>query len=206
MSGPVAAKRSKFCSFSNGPAELHTDFAMAGNAYSFYPGPANWADARSACQARGMDLATIESAAVWDLVNSRLSALVPSGRDFVWLGGNRLNTADALTWAWADGSPWSYAAWDLSFIGENGAQRPQPDGPLFTGSVAEKCVMSYRTYGGRHDVNCILSGPFLCASLGGSPARAASAGSKLQTALPPLSRWLTARLLVAVPCRPGCRH
>jgi hypothetical protein len=166
MSAPGLTRCRSFANL----AGSYTDFAMAGNAYSFYPGPANWADARSACQARGMDLATIESAAVWDLVNSRLSALVPSGRDVVWLGGNRHNTADALTWAWADGSPWSYAAWDLSFIGENGAQRPQPDGPLFTGSAAEKCVMSHRSYGGRwHDAQCAASGAFLCGSLGGSP-------------------------------------
>lgn len=62
------------------------------------------ADARSWCQARNGQLASVGSSAE----NTAITGMF-SGGETVWIGGNDVVTEG--TWVWEDGSPWSYINW-----------------------------------------------------------------------------------------------
>lgn len=72
-----------------------------GSAYLLCGGAATWQQARSACQARGADLAVVVDAA-------EDAFLFGLGVAVAWIG---LTDAESGVWTWVDGSPATYAGW-----------------------------------------------------------------------------------------------
>lgn len=105
------------CFFS--PAEAHADVvaveAHDGHRYAFMDEPASFAGAQQACEARAMDLVTINSAAEQQWLSERVFRSTPNNvhagylNDWVWIGAHTQTSTPATAasssrrWQWASG-------------------------------------------------------------------------------------------------------
>ncbi|MBI5527519.1 MAG: C-type lectin domain-containing protein [Deltaproteobacteria bacterium] len=112
--------------------------------YLYMPSLKTWAEAKAACEnlGTGVHLATIANATEQARVGSLLSS------SLVWLGGS--DTAVEGTFAWVDGTPWSYTNW-------------YPGEPNDSGGN-EDCVQMYvALYQNKwNDGNCAGLFPYVC--------------------------------------------
>jgi hypothetical protein len=69
----------------------------------------SWDGARSRCQERGQELASIHGDEVWEFLSFGFLDL--SGTWESWIGLN--DTAEPGTWVWTDGSPLDYDRWSM---------------------------------------------------------------------------------------------
>jgi hypothetical protein len=86
----------------------------------------SWAAAREQCRSQGMELASVASAAQDQALVAAMKALTWPQQSHYWLGGT--DRAAEGSWAWSDGSAWSYSNW-------------HPVEP--NGGVVENCAMVY---------------------------------------------------------------
>jgi len=98
-----------------------------------------WSAARSACQGWGGDLAAITSLAESVFVNPYVSTVT-------WIGGT--DAAQEGVFRWADGEPWSFAAWAPQ----------QPD----DNQGKEDCAAIDPNKSGWNDLSCPLGACYLC--------------------------------------------
>mmetsp|Transcript_65985 Transcript_65985/g.116837 ORF Transcript_65985/g.116837 Transcript_65985/m.116837 type:complete len:324 (-) Transcript_65985:94-1065(-) len=88
------------------PAEW---FLFEGFCYSAFEGPANWDEAKDACEAKGAQLASIHSQAE----NDHCIFACGNTRPFhqgCWIGGTDRNQRNRR-WIWVDDSQWDYDRW-----------------------------------------------------------------------------------------------
>jgi hypothetical protein len=90
-------------------AQTFADSAMVtnranGHTYKRFDTPSSWAQARTACAAKGAHLATITSQQENDFL---VSQLLQTSR--AWIGGTDEQSEGA--WKWVTGEPWSFQNW-----------------------------------------------------------------------------------------------
>ena len=108
--------------------------------YTLMSDALSWADADAACQAAGLQLATVQSAAQ----NALLITAAAGNR--VWIGGT--DTASEGAWVWSpSNTPLSYTNWDSG----------QP------GNQGEDCIQAYSANNGVwHDYPCAWKEKYVC--------------------------------------------
>ena len=97
------------------------------------PTEATWFQARDGCAARGLVLATVNSAADQQALETALNA--KTGAAFAWIGASDQSVEGS--WVWIDGSPVTWSDWDVG----------QPGGS----SLREDCVLLWSGLGWRWD-------------------------------------------------------
>ena len=110
--------------------------------YTLMSDALSWGDADAACQAAGLQLATVQSAAQDALL------LTAAAGSTVWIGGT--DAASEGTWVWSpSNTPLSYTNW---YAGEP------------NGRTHENCLMKYTNqYGGLwNDARCTAKYKYVC--------------------------------------------
>ena len=110
------------------PPNLHT--------YTYISSYVTWAEARSACEANGLQLATISMASEEQAAVDAITTGGGNVNDQVWIG--LTDASSEGLWSWSDGSAWSYRHWKSG----------EPNG-----GHSENCA-TVKGNSGWHDVSC----------------------------------------------------
>jgi hypothetical protein len=147
---PVAIFRSEVCR--DGPCEDRVIACEEGlrsadrlHCYRAFATTAAWDAAQMRCEGRGGHLATVHSAAEFDVVRAL------TGTTNSWLGGTDAPTEG--TWRWVTGEPWLSTFW----------ASPQPD----NAGAGENCLVSpcngcTPVSSNWNDLSCATSVPYVC--------------------------------------------
>jgi hypothetical protein len=111
----------------------------------------SWAAAREQCRRQGMELASVASSTQNQALEAEMRVQVV-GQNHFWIGGT--DSAAEGSWAWSDGSAWSYSNWD-------------PGGEP-NGGAWENCAMVYTSVGSPvwNDKSCAEPLGFACKAAG----------------------------------------
>ena len=124
-----------------GDAALALVAVSCGSVYTLMNEAVSWSDANAACQAAGLQLASVNSAAENALL------LTAAAGNAVWIGGT--DAAIDGTWKWSpSGTPLSYTNWASGEPNNYGRN--------------EDCVHLSGTSGKWNDVNCARKFKFVC--------------------------------------------
>mmetsp|Transcript_69607 Transcript_69607/g.121082 ORF Transcript_69607/g.121082 Transcript_69607/m.121082 type:complete len:381 (+) Transcript_69607:3-1145(+) len=84
-------------------------YSLGGSCYGAFEGPANWDEARAACEAKDSSLASVHNQAENDHAIFACGNTRPFHQG-CWIGGTDRNQRHRR-WIWADGSTWDFDRW-----------------------------------------------------------------------------------------------